>query len=159
MAAGSEGWIWTGKPLAEMTYTKVAFEQEKIGIGVVPVPYAKQKHSPSAWKMSNAIESWLWHGCSGRKTRVEVYARAHHVSLFVNRICVGTKRPKNDCMVSFGQPMRDGAVKAVVYDEQNRVLAEKELKTAGSKTILTVKPEQECVPGNRPVLCASAVYR
>ncbi len=145
VAAGSGRLDLTGKPLAEMTYTKVAFEQEKIGIGVVPVPYAKQKHSPSAWKMSNAIESWSWHGCSGRKTKVEVYARAHHVSLFVNGTCVGTKRPKNDCMVSFWTAYEDGAVKAVAYDEQNRVLAEKELKTAGSKTILTVKPEQECV--------------
>lgn len=145
VAAGSGRIDLTGKPLAEMTYTKVAFEQEKIGIGVVPVPYARQKHSPSAWKMSNAIESWSWKGCSGKKTKVEVYARAHHVSLFVNEVCVGTKKIKNNCMASFRTVYRDGSVRAVAYDEQNRVLAEKELKTAGSKTKLTVKPELDTV--------------
>lgn len=145
VTAGSGRLDLTGKPLAEMTYTKVAFEQEKIGIGVVPVPYAKQKHSPSAWKMSNAIESWSWHGCDGKETKVEVYARAHHVSLFVNGTCVGTKRMKNDCMAVFWTEYRDGTVKAVAYDEENHILAEKELKTAGSKTQLTVKPEMDIV--------------
>lgn len=148
VAAGSGRIDLTGKPLAEMTYTKVAFEQEKIGIGVVPVPYAGKKHSPSAWKMSNAIESWSWNGCSGKKTKVEVYARAHHVSLFVNEKCVGTKKIKNDCMVSFHTAYRDGAVRAVAYDEQGKVLAEKELKTAGNKTRLTVKPELDTVCRN-----------
>ncbi len=36
MAAGSGRLDLDRQALAEMTYTKVAFEQEKIGIGVVP---------------------------------------------------------------------------------------------------------------------------
>ena len=145
VAAGSGRLDLTGKPLAEMTYTKVAFELEKIGIGVVPVPYAKQKHSPSAWKMSNAIESWSWHGCAGKETRVEVYTRAHHVSLYVNGTCVGTKKPQNNCMVTFRTTYQDGTVKAIAYDAQGRIVAEKELKTAGKKTQLTIKPEMDTV--------------
>lgn len=145
VAAGSGRLDLTGKPLAEMTYTKVAFEQEKIGIGVVPVPYANQKHSPSAWKMSNAVESWSWNGCAGKETKVEVYARAHHVSLYVNGTCVGTKKLQNDCMVSFRTAYQDGTVKAVAYDAQNRIVAEKKLKTAGAKTQLTIKPEMDTV--------------
>lgn len=145
VAAGSGRIDLTGRPLAEMTYTRVAFEMEKIGIGVVPVPYAGQKHSPSAWKMTNAIESWSWRGCDGKKTQVEVYARADHVSLFVNGECVGTKKPQGDCRVVFDTVYRDGSVRAVAYDADENVLAEKELKTAGRETILTVKPEQTCV--------------
>lgn len=152
VAAGSGRLDLTGKPLAEMAYTRVAFEQEKIGIGVVPVPYAKQKHSPSAWKMSNAIESWSWHGCAGKETRVEVYARAHHVSLYVNGTCVGTKKLHNDCMVTFRTVYQDGTVKAVAYDAQNRIVAQKELKTAGRKTQLTIKPELDTV-GRNHELC------
>ena len=30
--------------------------------------------------MTNAIESWSWDGCEGKEAKVEVYARAHHVS-------------------------------------------------------------------------------
>ncbi|EET59999.1 glycosyl hydrolase family 2, sugar binding domain protein [Marvinbryantia formatexigens DSM 14469] len=135
----------TGRALAELTYTKVAFEMEKIGIGVIPVPYAGQKHSPSAWKMTNAVESWSWRGCAGKKTQVEVYARADHVSLFVNGECVGTKKPQNDCRVIFDTVYQDGSVRAVAYDENDGVIAEKELKTAGRETVLTVKPECSCV--------------
>nr|WP_302592684.1 glycoside hydrolase family 2 TIM barrel-domain containing protein [uncultured Marvinbryantia sp.] len=151
VAAGSGRIDLTGRELAEMTYTRVAFELEKIGIGVVPVPYAGQKHSPSAWKMTNAIESWSWRGCAGKKTQVEVYARADHVSLFVNGKCVGTKKPQGDCRVVFETAYEDGSVRAVAYDAKENVIAEKELKTAGKETILTVKPEQKCV--GREDLC------
>lgn len=151
VAAGSGRIDLTGRELAEMTYTRVAFELEKIGIGVVPVPYAGQKHSPSAWKMTNAIESWSWRGCAGKKTQVEVYARADHVSLFVNGKCVGTKKPQGDCRVVFETAYEDGSVRAVAYDAKENVIAEKELKTAGRETVLAVKPEQKCV--GREDLC------
>ncbi|MDO5540731.1 MAG: glycoside hydrolase family 2 TIM barrel-domain containing protein [Eubacteriales bacterium] len=151
VSAGSGRIDLTGRPLAEMTYTKVAFELENIGIGVIPVPYAKQKHSPSAWKMTNAVESWSWRGCAGKETQVEVYARADHVSLFVNGKCVGTKKPEGDCRVIFKTVYQDGSVKAVAYDAKDCVIAEKELKTAGRETVLTVKPEQKCI--NREDLC------
>lgn len=141
VTAGSGRIDLTGKPLAEMTYTRVAFEQETIGIGVIPVKYAKQPHSPSAWKMTNAIESWSWNGCDGMKTQVEVYARGAEVELFMNGTCVGKKRPQNDCRVVFPVTYQRGSLKARVYDENHHLLGEKELKTAGEETQLTLEPE------------------
>ncbi len=151
VAAGSGRLDLTGRALAETAYTRVAFELEKIGIGVTPVPYFGQKHSPSAWKMTNAIESWSWRGCTDKKTQVEVYARADHVSLYVNGECVGTKKPRGDCRVVFETIYKNGSVRAVAYDADEHVIAEKELKTAGQETVLTVKPEQSCV--GRDDLC------
>lgn len=145
VSAGSGRIDLTGKPLAELTYTKVAFGLEKIGIGVVPVHYAHEAHSPSAWKMSNAIESWSFEGCEGKKTSVEVYARAHHVSLYVNGECVGTKNIKKDCKTNFHVAYHSGELKAVSYDENNCKIAEKILKTADAETRLTLAPEQEIV--------------
>lgn len=145
VSAGSGRIDLTGKPLAEMAYTKVAFGLEQIGIGVVPVHQAHNTHSPSAWKMTNAMESWSWSGCEGRKTFVEVYARAHHVSLFVNDVCAGTKELKKDCKAIFHTEYRDGVLKAVAYDEKNQVIAEKVLKTAEKETILTLRPEMSAV--------------
>jgi beta-galactosidase len=142
VSAGSGRIDLTGKPLAEMSYTQVAFEQKKIAIGVLPVKYAGERHSPSAWKMTAAIESWSWNGCEGKKATVEVYARAHHIALFVNGVCVGTKRPKENCLVTFQTPYHDGEVKAVAYDDQDRILAEKTMKTAGAETVLSLRPEQ-----------------
>lgn len=145
VSAGSGRLDLTGKALSEMKYTQVAFELEPIGMGVVPVPFASEKHSPSAWKMTSAVESWSWHGCDGMKTRVEVYARAHHVSLFVNGTCVGTKKPAKDCRVVFQAVYHDGTVKAEAYDQQNRLLAQAVLETAGENTILTLEPEDRTV--------------
>ncbi len=145
VSAGSGRIDLTGKPLSEMQYTRVAFELDDIGIGVIPVNNAGKKHSPSAWKMTNAMASWSWNGCDGKETKVEVYARADHISLFVNDTCVGTKRPKNDCRVVFKTTYHDGEVKAVAYDAGNQVIAEKVLHTAGEQTILTLEPEQKQV--------------
>ena len=45
----------------------------------------------------------------------------------------------------FDTVYQDGSVRAVAYDENDGVIAEKELKTAGRETVLTVKPECSCV--------------
>lgn len=124
----------TGKPLAEAAYTKTAFElMEKPVIAVCPVNHTGEKHSPSAWKMSNAIESWSWDGCSGKKAQVEVYARADRVELFINGKSVGSKKMKNDCRTSFDVIYEEGIIEAISYDAQNREIARNVLYTAGKK--------------------------
>jgi len=142
VSAGSGRIDLTGKPLAEMRYTRAAYELDKIGIGVIPVKYAREKHSPSAWKMSNALESWSFAGCAGMKTTVEVYAVADHVSLYVNEKRIGTKSPRKDCIVRFPVTYQDGSVKAVAYNSENQVLAEKIIYTAGKETGLKLEAEQ-----------------
>ncbi len=86
---GGPGWIsagsgrldLTGLPLSEADYTRVAFEIEHGPRLAVRPPCHTGKHSPSAWKMTNARRSWSWRGCTGRKTVVEVYLQAFAVDL------------------------------------------------------------------------------
>ena len=141
VSAGSGRIDLTGKPLGEMAYTRVAFELEDLAIAVMPVDHTKDVHSPSAWKMTNAMESWSWDGCDGNAAKVEVYTRADHVKLYVNGDCVGTKKPKNDCKVFFDTTYHNGEIKAVAYDANDNVIAEKSLKTAGKETVLRAEPE------------------
>ena len=141
VSAGSGRIDLTGKPLGEMTYTRVAFELEDLAIAVVPIDHTKDAHSPSAWKMTNAMESWSWDSCDGNAAKVEVYTRADHVKLYVNGECVGTKKPKNDCKVFFDTTYHNGEIKAVAYDANDNVIAEKSLKTAGKETVLRAEPE------------------
>lgn len=141
VSAGSGRIDLTGKPLAEMAYTRVAFGIDKIGMGVVPVNHTKDKHSPSAWKMSNALESWSWNGCEGKDAKVEVYARAAAVELYVNDQLVGKKKLTNDCKVTFHTTYHDGEIKAVALGTAGEKIAEKILKTAGQETVLTLQPE------------------
>lgn len=145
LGAGAGRIDLTGKPLAEMKYTRVVFGLDDIGIGVIPVKYAAQPHSSSAWKMTNAVESWSWNGCNGMKTKVEVYTRAAFVSLFINGTCVGTKKGRKDCRVVFDVRYYDGEIKAVAYDAGKRKTGQLVLKTAGEETKLCMEPEQEQV--------------
>ena len=148
VSAGSGRIDLTGKPLAEMAFTRVAFGLQKIGMGVVPVDHTDSPHSPSAWKMSNALESWSWNGCEGRAAKVEVYARAHHVSLYVNGKCVGTNEMKKNCITTFRTTYEPGELKAVSFNAEDKKIAECVLHTAGDETMLTLEPEQTSVKEN-----------
>ena len=148
VSAGSGRIDLTGKPLAEMTYTKVAFGLQKIGMGVIPVDNTSSSHSPSAWKMTNAVESWSWDGCDGKEAKVEVYAQAHHVSLYVNGNCVGTKEMKKDCRILFKTVYHPGELKAIAFNAQDQKVAECVLQTAGEETRLTLEPEMNKISGN-----------
>lgn len=144
VSAGSGRIDLTGKPLAEMAYTRVAFGLQDIAIGVVPVNNTNSRHSPSAWKMSNAVESWSWNGCEGQEAKVEVYARAHHVSIYINSDhSAGTKEMKNDCRAVFRTVYEPGEIRAVAFDEHGNKLAECSLRTAGDETKLSLEPENK----------------
>lgn len=142
VSAGSGRIDLTGKPLAEMTYTQVAFGLKKIGLGVIPVNHTHEKHSPSAWKMTNAIESWSWNGCAGQDARVEIYSLADSVSLFLNGTCLGTKKTKKSGRTIFSVTYQDGTLEAVSYDQNHQETARCALCTAGKGSELRIEPEQ-----------------
>ncbi len=146
---GSLGWVsagagrfdLTGKPLAEASYTQVAFGLKPIAIGVV-VGLGRE-HSPSAWKMTNAVESWSWDGQEGERTQVEVYARAARVKLLLNGREIGSARVGRDARVTFTAVYRPGSLTAVAYDADGVEIARTSLATAGKETRLHAVPEAE----------------
>lgn len=141
LTAGSGRVDILGNANGEALYTKVAFEQtDDIYLAVKPV-YQTGKHSPSAWKMTEAEASWSYHGCDGYKASVEVYARAAEVELFLNGKSMGKKRLKNSCVAKFKINYEDGELRAVSYDENGKKLKETSLQTASETTVLQVAPE------------------
>ena len=150
VSAGSGRIDLTGRPLGEAFYTRVALEQEKGPyIAVCPVNHTNEKHSPSAWKMSNAMPSWSWRGWAGKPANVEVYARAHSVELLVNGKAVGRKELKRDCIARFCCTYEDGRVEAVSYDRSGKEIGRCALKTADPETQLRVLPEETSVSPGR----------
>lgn len=149
ISAGSGRIDLTGKPLGEALYTKVAFELEKgPRIAVCPVNHTTDKHSPSAWKMSNAMESWSWEGCEGKIADVEVYARAASVSLYINGRFLEKKKLDHDCIAKFRCEYRKGKLEAVSYDEKGKEIGRSFLRSAGQETRLMALAEQPTVkPG------------
>ena len=63
------------------------------------------------------------------------------MKLYINGKCVGTKKPKNDCKVFFDTTYQNGEIKAVAYDANDNIIAERTLTTAGKETILVAEPE------------------
>lgn len=155
---GGPGWVsagsgridLTGKPLGEALYTRVALEADSGPyIAVCPVNHTGDRHSPSAWKMTNAMPSWSWTGCEERKANVEVYARAARVELVLNGHTVGSKTLKNDCLAKFSIPYESGTLEAVSYDAANHEIGRCKLQSAGSTTRLTLDAEEPTVkPGH-----------
>lgn len=143
ITAGSGRVDLIGNPLGEALYTKVAFElEDKPQIAVVPVSHTDEKHSPSAWKFSNALPSWSWNGLDGKKARVEVYSRAPVVELYVNGKRVGKKKFGKNCRFDFKTKYYGGEVTAINKDRKGNELCRNTLVTAGDETRLTVAPEK-----------------
>mgnify|MGYP000600390122 CR=1 FL=1 len=155
---GGPGWVsagsgridLTGKPLGEALYTRVALEADNGPyIAVCPVNHTGERHSPSAWKMTNAMPSWSWTGCEGKKANVEVYARAARVELVLNGHTVGSKTLKNDCLARFSIPYESGTLEAVSYDAADHEIGRCKLQSAGGTTRLTLDAEGPTVkPGH-----------
>ena len=151
ISAGSGRIDLTGKPLGEALYTRVALEREN-GPYIAVRPLCHEgKHSPSAWKMTNAMPSWSWRGFEGKPAEIEVYARAARVDLRLNDKVVGSKRfDGKDCLFRFKIPYQNGRLEAIAYNEQGDEIGRDTLKTAELRTVLTAESETGAVRRDHP---------
>ncbi len=133
-----------GKPRVETAYTRVAFERETGPFIAVDPVYQKEKLRLTGWQLTKALESWAWDGCNGEAAKVEVYARAAQVELFINGKSVGKKKVKK-CRAKFNTTYQNGEITAVSYDENGREINRYSLQTAGKETVLQVRPEEKTV--------------
>ena len=116
-------------------------------MATVPANDFGKSHSPSAWKMSNARESWAWNGCEGRKTRVEVYARTPFVELKLNGKTIGRKRVnlEKNCLVSFKVKYFPGELTAIAYDRSGKECGRTSLFSGKGTPKLLLTPEKMSV--------------
>lgn len=143
LTAGAGNLDLIGNETCQMAYTQVAFGISPVRIGVVPVKFAKEKHSPAVWRFTNAVESWSWNGCDGMKTTVEVYARGKEAELVLNGKSLGRKKISKNLRTPFHVVYEPGTLTAIIYDINGKETARTELVTAAEQTILELKPENE----------------
>ncbi len=145
IAAGSGRIDLTGKPLGEAYYARVALEREKGPyIAVRPICH-EGKHSPSAWKMTNAMRSWSFRGFEGRRAEIEVYARCAALELKLNGRALRGRKDRRNCVWRFTAPYENGTLEAVAYDETGAEIGRDRLTTAGAETRLRLEPEAPAV--------------
>lgn len=140
LTAGAGRLDITGSPLGEAYYTRVALEHDPGPYLAVRPVYQTGSHSSSAWKMTDALRSWSFHGCDGLPASVEVYSNAARVRLELNGTVVGTKSVR-DCVARFSMRYHDGTLIAVALDGQGREIGRDELVTAQESTRLEIFPE------------------
>ncbi len=139
----------TGNPLGEALYVRVALGKEKGPLMAVrPVHPRRERHSPSAWKMSDALPTWNWRGCDGEKAVIEVYASGAQVVLRLDDSVVGRKAVPPSQIVRFSVPWQPGILSASALDAQGALIGTCQLQSLGEKTFLRVLPEkQTALPG------------
>ena len=142
ISAGSGRLDLVGNPIGEAYYTRVALEAEPGPYIAVSPVYQTGKHTPSAWKMSDAVRSWSWHGCAGYTAKVEVYSRAAEIELQLNGKTVGRAKTKK-AVARFKVPYEDGTLTAIAYDAAGREVGRDTLTTAEEDTVLTMIPETD----------------
>lgn len=151
VSAGSGRLDLNGRPLAEALYTRVAFDLDPIRVGVVRADMAFEKHSPSAWKLSSAWESWAWEGCDGKKTMVEVYTTCPRAALYINGKKVGEKKVGKNARAYFKVTYASGELVAAGLDKSGKEVCRTTLKSPSKDTILAAIPENEVI--SRDQLC------
>lgn len=117
-------------------------QYQKPYIAVRPVNHSGEKRFFGMWRNTDAVSSWSWKGCEGKTAEIEVYSPGATVELFQDGQSLGRK-PVVECRTDFTTVYRKGVLKAICYDNKGNKLAENELHSAGSETVLTLSPETE----------------
>ena len=109
--------------------------------------YENVEPAISGWQLTKARRSFSYPGCEGRSAKVEVYARAASVELFLNGKSLGKKKPKK-ARALFTLSYEPGELLAVSYDAKGKEIGRDCLKSAGEALELRLEPETaECRPG------------
>ena len=122
-------------------------------IGVDPYTRTDYFQSLSMWRVTDAVESWSWEGCEGKKASVTVYSDADKIELLVNGKSAGKKKPKKDIAKFRKIPYEAGKIEAIAYDSSGKETARTTLVSATGKTSIKLTPETTNLCANGQDLC------
>jgi hypothetical protein len=153
LLAGSGTIDITGRMDAESYFQRIVWGlDKKPWIGVRPVNYSHETPSRSAWRFTDAINSWNWHGFEGKKAVVEVYCDADIIQLELNGKVLGSKKVKNFRTI-FQTIYEPGILVAIAYDSLGQPISRSSLQTGSEKTLLQAIPEKNILQANGQDLC------
>ena len=132
-----------GTPNGEMFLAQAAWGLlQKPAIGVQPVNHPGMNPAKMAWRGTNAMASWAWHGCEGNKAIVEVFTDAAVIELLINGKSLGKKKVK-ECKATFKTKYQSGKIEAVAYDATGREVSRSFLESATGKLGVCAAAEVE----------------
>ncbi|WP_312168500.1 glycoside hydrolase family 2 TIM barrel-domain containing protein [Microbacterium sp.] len=123
----------TGEPGAAINLGKAAWGMLAApAIAVRPLDVRSGPAARSAWRSSDAIESWSWTGHEGERSEIEVYSADDEVELLVNGRTLGRKKSGAGTGFIARFPVRyePGTLEAIAY-RAGLPVARSELRSAG----------------------------
>ena len=132
----------TGQPRPEVWLNKAVFGLSKAPyIGVEPVTHAGESRLISAWRFSDAVRSWSWPGCEGRRAEIIVYADAAEIELLQDGRSLG-HAPVEECQAHFTAVYTPGSLTAIAYDAAGQEQGRDCLRSATGADCLTVQADK-----------------
>ncbi len=108
-----------------------------------------QKVNMSQWRMTDGIRSWNFDGYEGKPVKIEVYADADEVELFVNGASVGTAAvgTRKAFIADFETTYAAGKVEAVAKKNGAEV-GRDVLETADAASVIAAAADVDCIPAD-----------
>ncbi len=132
-----------GMPDVSLRLTQAAWGAlEAPAIGVRPLDLSGTPIVRSTWRSTDAVESWSWRGCEGRRAEIEVYSTDDEVELLLNGRSVGRRKAgrRRGYLARFRVPYEPGVLTAVGY-RGGAETARSELTSAGAALMLNLHAE------------------
>ncbi|QHC60608.1 DUF4982 domain-containing protein [Rathayibacter sp. VKM Ac-2760] len=110
-------------------------------IGVRPLDRSGTPMVRSAWRRTDAVESWSWRGCEGRTAEIEVYSIADEIELLLNGRRIGRRRVRRGRFVAaFTTDYEPGTLTAVAYRNGTEV-SRSTLRTAAANVGVRIETD------------------
>ncbi|WP_087485800.1 glycoside hydrolase family 2 protein [Brachybacterium massiliense] len=108
----------TGRPDASLRLAQAAWGTLTApAIAVRPMDRSGVPTVRSAWRSTDAVESWSWRGTDGRRAEIEVYTTDDEVELLLNGRSIGRRKAgrRRGYIARFRVPYEPGVLTAIGY--------------------------------------------
>lgn len=143
IVAGPGMFDLTGRPDASLRLAQAAWGvMQAPAITVRPVDRSGKPYVRSAWRFTDAVESWAWQGCEGVRAEVEVYSTDDEIELVLNGRSLGRRRAgeRVGYCTRFGVRYEPGTLLAIAYRD-GREVSRSELRSTSGPTTVRLAPE------------------
>ena len=143
-----------GKLRPEVQWNRLIWDLTKQPeIAVDPYSRVGDKRTVAMWRDTDAVASWAWDGCEGKKQNVTVYSNGTTAELVVNGSSLGKKKVKSDKAIFRNVTYVPGTVTAVSYDASGKELGRVSYTSATGKTSIRLVAEKPELRAGSDDLC------
>lgn len=133
----------TGRPDASLRLAQAAWNRLPTPVITVrPLDRSGLPFVRSAWRITDAVESWSWRGSEGKRAEIEIYSTDDEVELLLNGTSVGKRKvgTRHEHRVRFRVRYEPGTLVAIAYRKGHEV-ARSELTSASADVRLHATSE------------------